>query len=441
MKPIVWFSAFFLASSLFFTGCYTHIATTGNGYYVYHPRPIYSDTLRPNSPKEIVTYDTTMHGDTMFIDEHRVEGQQQGNGLTENLTPNENATTIVNNYYGSASYWDAYWGPSWGVSVGYGWPYYSTWYSPWWPYYYTPNYYTDWWAPYGYFGYYPPVYNCYAGYYGFGYPYYPYYGGYGYHHHHFFADQDEHGYGYYDNLRPGRIGGEARVGQATVGQRAPGVMATNPAGPSVVVGRSSLAEVNAGELAQSRAAEVLQSASDRNAPVHVLSPDAESARSTAPAANVPTTQISTAPNSLGTTSLSRTVSSHPIVVRRMDNGQTVTTSTMNRAGRETVVIRRSSGSNAEASYRSSFGGNGSAPRGSAPSDRGSRNYSAPARSYSPPARNYSPPEQNTTPREPSYSPPERSSSPPERSAPADGGARSNGGGSEGRAGGGEGRAR
>ncbi len=443
MKPKFWFPAFFLAIPLLllgsiFTGCYTHLATGGGGYYTYYPRPVYSDTMRGNAAlsKPLVTYDTTMHGDTMFIDEHQAAASPQADGLAEGIAPNENAGTIVNNYYGSgygsASYWDSYWGPSWGFSVGVGWPYYQSWYSPWWPYYYTPNYYSDWYSPYGYFGAYPPLYDAYSPFYSYGYYRPHYYGGFGYHHFH----NGFYGGGYaYSNIQPGRVGGELRAGQASGRVTTPGGIIANSTPPSTGIARSNFAEDNAlkSNVAQSQAADVLRSAEDRNAPVHVLSPDAASVRttaaqseplgnSTAPASNVNGRAV--AASALASTSSN----SHPIVVRRMDNGQTVTT--MSRAGRQMVVVRRSagySGSSAYRGYSPSYRGNGSSSRGYAPSTRSGGNngsYNAPARNDAPSARSYSPPER-------SYSPPERSSAPAESGRSSGGG-----GGSAGRAGGG-----
>lgn len=448
MKPIRWFPAvfFFTTSSLLLAGCYTHLATSGQGYYTYHPRPVYSDTMRGNAAleKPLVTYDTTMHGDTMFIDEHRVEPAAQADGIA----PNETGNTIINNYYGSGSYWDNYWGPSWGISVGFGWPYYHTWYSPWWPYYYTSNYYCDWWQPYGYFGYYPPYYDCYSPFYA-GY-YYPGYYGYGYYGgHHGFGDYDHH-YGFYDNVRPGRVGGENRAGATTGRASAPGIAI--PGGTTPV---QSMA-VRQPNLAQANAADVLRTAENRNAPVHVISPDASAAlapSSTAPAirangsgtvanAGNPSLANTRAAN-VGSANAMANTAPHPIVVRRMD-GQTITTSS--RAGHQMVVVRRAANyGSSNNGYRSNgYQGSGyrsGGYRGYAPSSRSntpSQGYSAPqGRSYSPPARSYSPPEH-------SYSPPEHNDPPSERSAPAPPGdeGRANGGGeSSGRAGGGGGRAR
>ncbi len=452
MKPIRWFPAvfFFTIAPILLAGCYTHLATTGGGYYVYHsPRPVYSDTMHRNGSLEtpLVTYDTTMHGDTMFIDEHRV----QPDGIASNgATPNETGNTIVNNYYGSGSYWDSYWGPSWGISVGFGWPYYNTWYSPWWPYYYTSNYYSDWWQPYGYFGYYPPYYNCYnpffngyyAGYYA------PYYDGY-YGHHHFGGF--DRGYGLYQNIQPGRVGGEYRAGVVAPRATAPGIAPPSvsatalqsriAAQPAVIVRQPSLAQANA--------ADVLRTAEDRNAPVHVLSPDASAAlnRSSAPVARVNTPGPGTV--AMNVPNASASASFHPVIVRRM-NGQTITSTY--RAGHPMVVVRRAAnyGSYNNAGYRSNgYQYNGSRSGGYRSYSPSARSYSPSARSYTPSARSYTPsqgysaPAQGYSPPQRSYSPPERSYSPPDRSsAPSGGGGRSYGGGSsEGRAGGGEGRGR
>ncbi|HEX5316363.1 MAG TPA: hypothetical protein VFX22_06905, partial [Candidatus Kapabacteria bacterium] len=421
MKPTRWFSAiFFFALSIALAGCYTHLATSDQGYYVYHaPRPYYSDTIRANSSleKPLVVYDTTMHGDTMFIDERQVPAAQ-----AENAAPGEAAAgTVINNYYGPGSYWDDYWGPSWGFSIGIGWPYYHSL----WPYY---DY--SWYQPFGYFGAYPPFFDCYAPFYS---PYYagfysPYYGGYyghGFHDHGFHDGFGGNPYdGFRRNIRPGRIGGEYRAGSITSPATQPASMIgrTNFSNPSTTgLTATELTREENSSVAETNAADELRSSADRNAPMHVVGPDASAgisrasstdartdARGYDASANSQVERTMTAPsaNNFANTS------ARPIVVRRMD-GQTITTSTAStQSGRQMVVVRRSAGYSSRGYNSPSRGYNSS-----------SRSYNSSSRSYSAPARNSNGPSR-------SYSAPARS-----YSAPAE---RNSGGGySSGRSGGGE----
>jgi len=346
MKPTRWFSAiFFFTSSIVLAGCYTHLATSNEGYYVYHaPRPVYSDTIRPRSSnaslaeKPLIKYDTTMHGDTMFIDEHRIEPAAQTASLAGGGT---DGTTIINNYYGANSYWDSYWGPSWGVSIGFGWPYHS-WYSPWWPYY------SSWYEPYGYWGVYPPIYDCYAPFYSSYYPYYggyyPYYGHGGYYRHGFHDHDfgDNFGGNPYNEfgrtVRSGRIGGEQRAGSTTLRTTQAGGIIGDPVNSNLP--NASIHATNS-SLAETNAADMLRASADRNAPMHVVGPDATAAAVSSQSSTVRTEEpanVGSDRSSVPVTSNGvATESARPVIVRRME-GQTVTT--MTTAGRQMVVVHR-----------------------------------------------------------------------------------------------------
>ena len=481
MKPNRWFSAiFFFASSIALAGCYTHLATNPrpasyDGYYTYHAaRPAYSDTIRanPSLEKPLVTYDTTMHGDTMFIDEHRTEVAAQPGGVASN----DGGSTTVNNiygpgYYAPGGYWGGYgfYGPDWGFSIGSGWPYYQAWpyydYSWYEPFGYAPFYYPNFYYPYYAFGGYP----YYGGGYGYGYGDGGYYG-HGFHHHGF----HDHGFGGYGgglggNIRSGRIGGQYRAGSITAPITQPGKigLAGRPNFANAAVSNTSVSNTSISNASRpatnltrggnsgftvTNAADVLRSSADRNAPMHVVGPDASAALTRSASANVrggtpivinrtsapatyngaastyngtPSTYNRAASTYNGATSTYNRASSNgfantasrPVIVRRMD-GQTVTTSSQ--AGRQMVVVRRSAGYSPRGYSSSSHSYNSS-----------SRGYSAPARSYSPPARSYSPPAR-------SYSPPAQSYSAPAQSSGGGGGERSGGGGGGGGARGGGG---
>ncbi len=369
MKPAYLFAAIlFLASSVALSGCYTQLASSGGGYgysgRVYHtPRPLYSDTVKAKTTA--MRYDTTMHGDTMFIDEHPMNAD-----IAADSTSGGGGEEIVNNYYDPAPY-------EGGFSIGFGWPYYS-WYSPWYPYYSAWNY--GW----GYPGFYPPYYDAFWGP-SFYYPSYNFgfYGGYGSYGRRFHNYGFGHGgYGSYRfaesgrPIVPGRLGGENRLG--SIGSRSgfPGSIASSTRSG---MSGANVREPNAGFTRSSEASSV---GVDRNAPVHVMAPEgnAGTARSeTSAGMNTRATE------SGGMTTSNGMAASHPIVVRRSD-GQTVTSA--NVGGRQMTVVRRNggtsngsySGSRGNGSYGRSSGttgrGNGSGRSGGYRSSGGGRGYSA-----------------------------------------------------------------
>ncbi len=317
MKAAHLFAAIFMmAASLTLAGCYTQLANTDGGYAytgrVYHaPRPLYSDTV--NAKPTAVRYDTTMHGDTMFIDEHPLEAP-----TAMDTNSSGGGEEIVNNYYGEPTYFG-------GVAIGFGWPYHS-WYSPWYPYFY------DWDYGWGYPGFYPPYYDAYWG----GYPYlgFGFYGGFGWYGHGYgrgyygrgYYGGRGYGYAYNGIGRPtidGRVGGDYRLGgMGSLGERPSGI---------ATAGRA----YNGSGISSMRSNETAVSA-DRNAPVHVTGPEANSAmaREASPSSTVAS-------------------ASHPIIVRRSD-GQTVTSA--NVGGRQMTVVRRGSSSNGNYGGSRSYGG-------------------------------------------------------------------------------------
>ncbi len=319
MKAINLFAALLcVTSSLAFTGCYTQLAGNDGGYaytgHVYHaPRPVYSDTVR--SKPAAVRYDTTMHGDTMFIDEHPLAAQADTGA-------SGSGEEIVNNYYGTPSYWD-------GLYLGFGWPYHA-WYSPWYPYY------SVWDYGWGYPGFYPPYYDPFFGF-GFGYSYFGYGGyglyGHGYYGHGFYGGGVYGGYAYGGIGRPiiaGRVGGDYRMGNiasSQYGGRTSSIEAAGTQRGSSLTGAGASA-LRSGSLAP---------AADRNAPVHVTAPDANGLA---------------ARYSGAATSNAMAASSHTVVVRRSINGQSVTSS--NVGGRQMTVVRRNA--NGSRGYSSGRGG-------------------------------------------------------------------------------------
>ncbi|HEY3875419.1 MAG TPA: hypothetical protein VGM92_08065 [Candidatus Kapabacteria bacterium] len=321
MKAIHFIAALLLVTtSVALTGCYTQVAGTRDYYggRVYRV-PSYSDTIHAD---QAVRYDTTMHGDTMFIDEHPAD-----DGVAANTGGGgANDETIVNNY-GTGTYWDGLCSP--GFSVSFGWPYYS-WYSPWEPYY-TCDY--GW----GYPGFYPPVYDAW----GFGYrPYYAY-GFYGGYHSHgygnrYFANNQYGRYGYGRTATGGRFGGESR----------------HASGSRSGIGSSPSSMATA----------------DRNAPVHVMAPEggAMSRGSMAQARQ---------PGGMSTMS----AGSRQVVVRR-SGGQVTSMSMSNRGGHQMVVVRRGGSSAGGNAYRSYGSGNYSG-RSSGRSSSTARSYGT-GRGYS-----------------------------------------------------------
>jgi hypothetical protein len=385
MKTAHFFAALiFISTSLAFGGCYTQLASSGAGYgysgRVYHsPRPVYSDTVR--AKPTAVKYDTTMHGDTMFIDEHPVTAEAENN-----TSGGDGDEEVINNYYGPDSYWS-------GFSIGFGWPYHS-WYSPWYPYY------SSWDYGWGYPGFYPPYYDAFYGY-GF-YPYYNYgfYGGFYGHHYHGYGDGYRYGYGYGRTAIAGRLGGEYRAGSITSRVGMPGMIA--PANTNGFRGSNAVASNGmASNVNIARAGE--GSAIDRNAPVHVTAPDAGNAMVRTQSSGMNQSRATMSEQSNGMSN----ASTRPIVVRRSD-GQSITSSSANVGGRQMTIVRRS----ASGGNYSGYARNGSASYG------GGRGYGGSGRGYGG-----------------GYSTGRASSGGAVRSSGGGGGARSGGSSSGGRAGG------
>jgi hypothetical protein len=323
MKAIHLFAVVLLVtSSIVLGGCYTQLANTGGGYgysgRVYHaPRPLYSDTVKAN--QTAVVYDTTMHGDTMFIDERPLSAPSAVDSNTSG-----SGEEVVNNYY-DPGYPGAF-------SIGFGWPYNDPWYSPWYPY--------GW--GWGYTGFYPPYYDAF-----WGYPYVGigFYGGLGFYDHGFYGHSfGGYGHGFYGGYGyagigrggiGGRLGGDYRSGGITsgFGGRASNIEAAGQRG-------SGFSQANGGV----RSNESSAFSADRDAPVHTMAPDANGARSeTSAGGNA---------RAMGTSSASSMPSSHTVVVRRSD-GQSITSS--NNGGRNTTVVRRNGGGNGSRGYGSGRG--------------------------------------------------------------------------------------
>ncbi len=357
MKAAYLFAASLLMmSSLALTGCYTQLAGTsgGGGYYgysgrVYHaPQPLYSDTVRGGNQTAVV-YDTTMHGDTMFIDERPLVAPSAADSNTSG-----GSGEVVNNYYGGTPYYG-------GFSLGFGWPYNDPWYSPWYPYSYG----------YGYPGFYPPYYDAFWGagyypYYGLGF-YGGFYGGYGrgfyggYGHGYYGGYGYGRGYGYTGIGRGlnGGLGGEYRSGGIASGLG--GGIGTRAS--SIATRGSSYGQANGGAFRSGQAGSY---SADRDAPVHATAPEASgNARA------------------MGTSGASGMASASHQVVVRTSNGQSISSSSANVGGRNMTVVRRS-GSNGSRGYSSgrSYGSSG---RGGYRSYGGGRGYGggySSGRSYS-----------------------------------------------------------
>jgi hypothetical protein len=316
-----------MVSSLALSGCYTQLAGTSGGYYgssgrVYHaPQPLYSDTVKAN-PTAVV-YDTTMHGDTMFIDERPLTAPS----AADTNTPG-GGEEVVNNYYDNPGY-----GYYDGFSIGFGWPY-DPWWSPWYPNYW------------GYPGFYTPYYGAY-----WGLGLYPYWGGFGYGHGFGYGGYD-HGFGY----GHGFYGGYAGIGRSGIdgrlgGEYRSGGIASGLRGPSSSIG---LAGSRGAEANGMRSGGTPAFSADRDAPVHAMAPEGGNARA------------------IGTSGASNMASSHPVVVRT-SNGQSITSA--NVGGRNMTVVRRGGNNGSRANGSNGRGGYGSYGRGGYRSYGGGRGYS------------------------------------------------------------------
>src|SRR5437764_7873517 len=92
-----------------FTGCYTQLASDKGDYYgytgAYHAphraQPVRSDTViaKPAPKASAMTYDTIMHGDTMFIEERMTDHPPKASVDPSKMTIDGGGETVINNYY------------------------------------------------------------------------------------------------------------------------------------------------------------------------------------------------------------------------------------------------------------------------------------------------------------------------------------------------------
>jgi hypothetical protein len=324
------------------TSCYTKFASEGD-YYGYSgktPERTKTETKvveRKTETAQVVA-DTTIHGDTVFIDEHP-------KATASNSSTND-GQTVINNYYYNDYDYDYL--PSWWnwhprhhqteIYISFGWPhYYHSWYSPWYSYYPSWDYpYYDRWAWHG--GYYPPVYDCYSPYYGY-YAYDPYYDPYYY-------PRYRYNQPVYNPPHNGRVGGERRASapSMTLGHQPSGI---------VPAGLGNIAMVGTRNGIRATAPGTTTAVADRNAPVHAVAPGDASSMSNSRATIDLNSNRSAAPADISGQPVRVESNSTAATPSRSTAPSTGTTSTAATPQRRVVVIHRAPASDAGAANSTS----------------------------------------------------------------------------------------